>query len=170
MIKAIKGIRHKNGKPIKSTELEPYPEEPSRKDLTNFLLNRLLDAKEHYKNKLLTFDKNSVPEDLSNIFFGLIDEIEDFLTHFEMLVDHTKSGKSKGRNKTIEAMKIAADVLVEYQHINKDMSAIPTGRHFFEEVNARINNMALRGEACPMNISLRTAQQWAKKMRDGSFP
>ena len=66
-------------------------------------------------------------------------------------------------------MKIAADVLVEYQHFNKDKSAIPTGRYFFEEVNARINDMALRGETCPMNISLRTAQLWAKSMRDGNF-
>lgn len=170
MTKSIKGIQHKNGKSIRSTELEFYPEEPSRKDLTNLLLNKLLDAKEHYANKLLSLNKNAVPEEFLSIFFGLINEIEDFIDRYEDVSSHTQSGKSRGRKKNIDAMGIAIFVAKKFKAQNQSSDATLTGQYLFDNINSIINDMALRGEPCPMDVKLRTCQLWAKKIKEGSFP
>ncbi|MBU3582025.1 hypothetical protein ICN19_08345 [Polynucleobacter sp. AP-Capit-er-40B-B4] len=169
MKKTAKGIRQVDGKIIPIEEREPYPEEPSRKDIINHLLGNLQSANEHYEKEFLNFDKKSIPREFLDIFWGLRSEVDHFLMYFDGVLTTTKSGKTVGRNKTTEAMKIASDVVDEFRQLNQDKDALPTGKYLADEVNARINEMALRGEPCPMNISTRTGQDWIKKMRDKTF-
>lgn len=164
------GIRRKGGQTTPIKPLDLYPEEPGRKDLVAILLASLQGAKEHYENQFLALDKKTIPREFLNIFWGLRNEVCDFLERYEIVQTATKSGKSIGRNKIVEAMEIANEVVAEFKSLNSTKDAWPTGKYLFENINSRINEMALRGEPCPMNVSLRTCQEWLKKIKGGNFP
>jgi len=170
MKKISTGIQRKDGISALIEDSHIYPEEPTRKDMVNHLLNNLNGAREHYEKEFLAFDKKSIPRDFLHIFWGLRNEVCYFLEYFEQVEKSTKSGKSIGRNKSIDTMKIAIDVVNEYRFTNNIKNGLPTGQYLYEKVNAKINAMALRGEPCPMDISLRACQDWIKKMREGRFP
>jgi hypothetical protein len=162
-----KSLVHKNNE-LKIIDSEG-PNPPNRKDLLNNLLSSLGDAKSHYENKYLSYDKSNIPKEFLDIFLGLKNEVEDFLDRYEMIESYTLPGKTQGRNINTAAREIALKVTKDYQSMVDDPDAIPTGEYLFEKVNETINALALKGEPCPMDVKLRTCQSWTKEMRDGVF-
>jgi hypothetical protein len=172
MKQAKKSLIHKNNKvtledqsKAEYIELTPI----TRKELTHSLLASLQDAKNHYENEFLNFNKTSIPRDFLHIFWGLRNEVRDFLDRFEIAENYTLPGKKMGRNKNNDAREIAAKVLADYRIAKNNPGATPTGQYLYEKINEIINIKALAGEPCPMDVKLRTCQLWAKEIREGSF-
>jgi len=172
MKQAKKSLIHKSNKvTLEDQSLSEYiePTPPTKKQFTHFLLASLEDAKNHYENEFLNFDKSSIPRDFLYIFWGLRNEVRDFLDRYPLAEGYTLPGKKMGRNKNDDAREIANKVLIEYRVTKGDSSATPTGQYLFEKINEIINIKALAGEPCPMDVKLRTCQLWVKEIRDGSF-
>jgi hypothetical protein len=172
MKQAKKSLIHKSNKiiiedqsPSEYVELTP----PTKKQFTHHLLGSLENAKNHYEKEFLNYDKSSIPRDFLYIFWGLRNEVKDFLDRYPLAEDYTLPGKKLGRNKNEGAREIAGKVLMDYRVQEGDLSAIPTGQYLFEKINEIINAKALAGEPCPMDVKLRTCQLWAKEIREGSF-
>ena len=172
MKQAKKGLIHKNNEvTLENQSLSEYvePTPPTKKQFTHSLLASLENAKNHYENEFLNFDKSTIPRDFLHIFWGFRNEVRDFLDRYPFAEGYTLPGKKMGRNKNDAAREIANKVLMEYRVTKSDSSAIPTGQYLFEKINEIINIKALAGEPCPMDVKLRTCQLWAKEIRDGNF-
>jgi hypothetical protein len=172
MKQAKKSLIHKNDKvTLEDQSLTEYIELTplTKKQFTHSLLASLENAKNHYETEFLNLDKTSIPRDFLHIFWGLKNEVQDFLDRYPYAEGYTLPGKKLGRNKNDAAREIASKVLIDYRVSKGDASAIPTGQYLFEKINEIINIKALAGELCPMDVKLRTCQLWAKEIRDGCF-
>jgi len=104
MKKAKKSLIHKNNKVTQEDQSTPEYEEltlTTKKQFTHGLLASLEDAKNHYEKEFLNFDKSSIPREFLYIYWGLRNEVQDFLDRYPLAESYTLPGKKMGRKKMI---------------------------------------------------------------------